>query len=85
MMVGISNIVPECKSLDPPEAVPAGRDDPIGGVDQPLNRRVGEQASRAWTQGLGQRPAQRRAGGVDGAVGGCEMQGSAAFGCREWG
>ena len=37
----------------------------IGSVDQFRNSRVGEQALGAWTQGLGQRPLQRRAGGVD--------------------
>ena len=64
--------------------MPPGGYESISGINDPHNGRLGQEPFRAWTEGLGQRPAQCRAGGVDGAVGVHDVQGGATFGLRKW-
>ena len=63
--------------------MPPGGYESIGGVDDPRNGRLGQEPFRAWTQGLGERPAQRGTGGVDCSVSLRDVQGGAAFGFWE--
>ncbi len=58
-------------------------DDAVAVVDKPCSNWAREQPCRTWAQCFGQRSSQRRTGGVDGAVGLGDVQGRAAFDCRE--